>query len=409
MKKSLGDLLRLLLPMGVARRRLLKRLASHVTKEELRDIRYLAKMHKIGLHEERFGAVTFDDQAWPQLTPGVEEKELHDFTKRINVKVKDAIQLACFKGQRSSILSKITGIVAPNIVGFDAIKEAAALQLFAQEPVHILLLGDPGTGKTEILRGMERLAPHAVFGLGSGASKAGLIGSYAGKEFKPGLLVEANDGLALIDELNLLKKEDRAGLYSAMEKGFITYDKRGKHERHDARIRVLATANPKGDKFIGRDIKFLTTQLPFDDALLSRFHLLFLVRKAKGKELEEITRKIVKNDVHELEDGDARFVQEYVTYAEKLSVAFDDTYESMIVNFIEELKRDESNLLVEVGPRTVIGVIRLAKAYARARLSRSTSADDIEAAMKLMKAAFESPYKKKENHEKKERRKSKSV
>lgn len=388
MQKRLIDAFRLLIPFDPKRRRMLRQLGTYLTKRELSDVKYLARLRRVGFYEEGFGASLFPATAWVQLNLAVQDKELQEFVEQINRKVADAAKLEEFKRFKRTAHEKISQLVAPNIVGMETVKQAAALQLFAQEPVHILLLGDPGTGKTEILRSIERLAPHAVFGLGSGASKAGLIGSYEGKEFTPGLLVEADGGWALIDELNLLKKEDRAGLYSAMEKGFVTYDKRGKHERFDARIRVLATANPKGDSFVGKDVKFLRAQLPFDEALLSRFQLLFLIRKAKGKELEEVTRKIVRNDVREIEDADARFVQEYVTYAEKLNVTFDDKYESMIVDYIENLKSHEKESLVEVGPRTVIGVIRMAKAFARARLSRNVTADDLEQAMILMKAAL---------------------
>jgi len=214
------------------------------------------------------------------------------------------------------------------------------------------------------------------------------IGSFDGKEFSPGLLVLANNGTALIDELNLLKKEDVAGLYSAMEKGFVTYDKRGKHEKLDTHIRVLATANPKGDTFIGKDVRFLKSQLPFDDALLSRFQLIFVVRKPDERRFELITRKIARQEVKELPDGDAKFVQRYVEYAETLDVAFENKHESMIVNFVEELRKDEKILITSVSPRLVLGVIRMAKAFARARLSRKTNAEDLEQAMRLMKAAL---------------------
>ncbi len=383
----LRDVARLFLPFGRKRRRLITAFGASVTKRELSDIKFLAKTRKVGFYEENFGGKRCPQVSWPQLTPAVEDAELLSFVRRVNRKAADKAKLTAFRTFRKEALATITKLVAPNIVGLEAEKRAAALQLFAQEPFHILLLGDPGTGKTDILRGVERLAPHAVFGLGSGASKAGLIGSYEGKEFIPGLLVEAHEGVALIDELNLLKKEDRAGLYSAMEKGFVTLDKGGKHEKFDAQVRVLATANPKADRFVGKDLKFLKTQLPFDEALLSRFHLLFLLRKATGKELETITRKIVRNDVRELEDGDARFVKEYVAYAEKLNVAFDDRYESMIVDFIEQAKKRET--LVEVGPRTVIGIIRLAKAFARVRLSRHVSADDVEGSLKLLRETLE--------------------
>ncbi|MBR9692526.1 AAA domain-containing protein [Candidatus Woesearchaeota archaeon] len=388
MKKRLSGLFWSFIPLGPRKGKQLRSLKPVLSKQEYADVRYHARWRSLGFHEDGFGAKVCPTTLWVQLSLGVEDKKLAQFVAGINRKVSDLAKLDAMKTFKKNALATITSLVAPNIVGMEAEKQAAALQLFAQDAFHILLLGDPGTGKTEVLRGIERLAPQSMFGLGSGASKTGLIGMYDGKEFVPGLLVEADEGLALIDELNLMKKEDRAGLYSAMEKGFVTYDKRDKHEKFDARIRVLATANPKADKFLGQDVKFLRAQLPFDSALLTRFHLVFLLRKAKGKELEQITRKIVRNDVRELADGDSRFVKEYVTYAEKLNVVFDDKYESMIVDFIEQLKKEEKNFLVEVGPRTVLGVIRMAKAFARARLSRNVSADDLENAMKLVKASL---------------------
>jgi len=389
MKKSLWNVLRLPFPLGLRKRRLITAMAFALTKHELADVKYLAKLHKVGFSEDGFGARICSEARWPQLNLGVEDEKLASFVSRVNTKVADAAKLDAFRSFRGGALDAIVKLVAPNIEGLEEQKRAATLQLFAQESFHILLIGDPGTGKTEILRSMERLAPHAVFGLGSGTSKAGLIGSYDGNEWIPGLLVQANEGHALIDELNLLKKEDRAGLYSAMEKGFVTYDKKGKHKRFDAQVKILATANPKTDRFVGQDVKFLRTQLPFDQALLTRFHLVYLVRKPSMKELKLITRRIISGGVRELEDSDARFVKEYVAYAEKLNVQFPDKFESMIVDFIEGLKREEGNFLVEVGPRTVLGVIRIAKAHARARLARHVSKVDLEVAMKLIRRSLE--------------------
>jgi DNA replicative helicase MCM subunit Mcm2 (Cdc46/Mcm family) len=390
MRKRLIDAFRMMIPLGPKWQRDIATLSPYLTQKELTDVRYLARLRRVGFHSERLAtsSAVFPDRQWSQLTLAVEDEDLHRFVERVNAKVHDAVLLESFTQFRAVALDRITGLVAPQLVGLDIAKQAAALQLFCQEPIHILLLGDPGTGKTEILRSIGRLAPHAVFGLGSGASKAGLVGMYEGREFHPGLLVQADQGIALIDELNLMKKEDLAGLYSAMEKGFVTYDKRGKHERHDALIRVLATGNPKGDRFVAIDIHSLKAQLPFEEALLSRFHLLFVVRKPTPARFEQIARRIAKQEVVDLPDGDARFVQEYVRHAEKLAVAFDSKYESMVVDFVEGLKRDEKRFLVEVSPRLVIGLIRMAKGFARARLARNTSADDIEGAMRLMKDAL---------------------
>jgi replicative DNA helicase Mcm len=176
---------------------------------------------------------------------------------------------------------KIFSLIAPNIIGLDEVKKAGLIQLFAKDKVHILLLGDPATGKTDILRSIADLAPISSYGLGSGASKAGLTVAVIGKDIAKGLLPMADNGIACIDELNLLKTADRAGLFNAMEKGFITYDKADSHLKIDARIKVFATANPEGERFVGRTIDVIKKQIPFDPALLSRFHLIFLIRNTE--------------------------------------------------------------------------------------------------------------------------------
>ncbi len=385
-RPRLRDLAKLLLPVGARKRRLLDRVRESLSPRDYENVRYYARLRWIGFYEEGFGARALPDASWPQLALAVEDERLQRFVARVNERLAGKAKLAAFTRFAGRAASLLPGLIAPGIIGLEVVKEAVALQLFAREPFHVLLLGDPATGKSEVLRSVEELAPHSVFGLGSGTSRAGLTGMYEGREFKPGLLVQADEGFALIDELNLLKKEDRAGLYSAMEKGFITIDKGGRHERHDARVRVLATANPPGDRFT--PLKSLREQLPFDEALLSRFHLLFLVRKPGVRELGRITKRIVRGESAGVGDGDARFIREYVGYAEKLNVAFDETHESRIVAFIERLKAREDEFIVEVGPRTVIGIIRVAKAYARSRLSRHTNADDVEQAMRLVRGAM---------------------
>ncbi len=379
-----SELARLLLPLSKERRALLQRCAPHCSPRELRHLRFLLKTGRAGSYLTGYDTRLVKEHHWPQFNLATDDPAAKTLLERLNKKIENAEQLALF--QRFARKPHIP--FAPHIIGLDAAKRAAAVQLFATEPLHILLLGDPGTGKTELLRSSEQLAPKAVFGLGSGASKAGLIGMYDGKTFRPGLLVQADEGLALIDELNLLKKDDLAGLYSAMEKGFVTIDKQGQHDRFDARVSILATANPKGDSFIGKDLRFLKTQLPFSTALLSRFHLVFTIRKPRLRELKQIAKGIVRHTTPRLTDGDKAFIRDYVAFARRLNVTLDPKHESLIVEFIERLKQQEKDYLLEVGPRTVIGVIRLAKAFARMRLARKTSSKDLHDAQALIEESF---------------------
>jgi len=259
------------------------------------------------------------------------------------------------------------------------------LQLFATDPVHILLLGDPGTGKTDILRSVSKLHPVTSFGLGSGASKAGLSAAVKGNEIIRGLLPMANGGICCIDELNLMKRTDYAALYSAMEKGFITYDKANKHFQLDAKVRIIATSNPKGDRFVGNILDILKQQIPFDSALLTRFHLVFLIRKPGIERFAKITKKIVQNDKMKVNLKDMEFIKNYVDFAEQVDVEFPKEFEKQVVNFSTELKKDEKKYLVEISPRMVIGLIRIAKAAARMELRKTVKKEDIDKAEEIIK------------------------
>jgi len=177
--------------------------------------------------------------------------------------------------------------------------------------------------------------------------------------------------------LNLLKEENRAALYNAMEKGFITYDKGGHHYKFDARISVIATANPKGDKFTGKNIESLKKQLPFDPALLTRFHLTFLVRKPDAERFREIAKNIIKDRKIRVSRQEIKFVQDYIKKANELGVEIPSRMEQEIVDFVAELKKDEEEYLVEISPRLVVGFVRMAKAAARAELRQKVEKEDI--------------------------------
>lgn len=414
MDKRAIDFFKLLLPLNSKRRTALKIIEKSVSKRELADIKYYLKIGQLGLYNKSLVLKKFFGYLeWPQLILAKKNYKLQKLLEKVNERVENDYFAKQFKSfAKEDVIGKISKYVAPGIIGADIVKKAVASQLFAKEPIHILLLGDPGTGKTDIIRDAAEMSPISSFGLGSGTTGAGLtvtkntnfklnlkkkktvkendseIDEFEEEtEFNLGLLPQANGGLCCIDELNLMQSKDKAGLYSAMEKGFITYDKGGKHETFDAKVKVLATANPQGDKFIGKNLDFLKKQIPFKQALLSRFHLLFIFRKPSEKELINITRKIVNdkkednNDIHE-------FIQLYVNHASLLEVSFDKKLEPMVVNFIEDIKGDEKHFLTEIGPRTVIGIMRFAKAFARAKLKRHVTAEELEAAMKLMKEAL---------------------
>jgi len=366
---------------------------------EIKELEYLLKTHKARFAEADFETSPgfLQSSKYLSLTSNVLNPVVKQKVGELNQEVVEHEKERIFLEFAPSAEEKVLGLIAPNIIGLDEVKKAGLIQLFAKEKSHILLLGDPATGKTDILRSISELAPISSFGLGSGATKAGLTLTVVGKEVVKGILPLANNGVACIDELNLLKNVDRAGLLNAMEKGFITYDKADSHLKLEANVNVFATANPEGDKFIGRTIEVLKKQVPFDSALLSRFHLVFLIRKPGTQEFLKITDNIIKGEKKSISNKDKQFVKEYVAYALKKNAEFDKSLSSLIQGFVSDVKKDEDQFLIEISPRMVIGIMNLARAAARMRLKEKVEREDIIKVLKIFNFAL---YIKKDEREK---------
>ena len=388
MKKSLLDIIKLLLPMGSQKKELITIAYKYLDEQDLSDIKYYLKMDKLFGIKQEYDTTLLETKPWVEFKTHVGDKEVQELIKKVNELIKTSVDEQTFEEFSAVAKEKIPQLIANNIAGLDDEKFATSLALFAKEPMHVLFLGDPGTGKTELLRSAAALSPKSSFGLGSGSSGVGLAAMYKGDELIKGLLPQADKGVACIDELNLMKPQDRASLYNAMEKGFVSYDKGGKHLQIDARVVVLATANPKDDQFVGQGAAILKKQVPFQQALLSRFHLVFIIRRPDKHQLGSIARSIVRKEKQTLKKADLKFVQSYVSAMHTQEVDFPKDFEPMVVNFIEDLHEDENKFLVEVGPRTVVGVIRMTQAYARMQGKTLCEQEDLLEIMRLVKRTY---------------------
>jgi len=133
--------------------------------------------------------------------------------------------------------------IAPTIYGMDIIKEAIVLQLFGGVPktmpdgtrirgdIHILLVGDPGTAKSQLLQYVAKIAPRSIYASGKSSSAAGLTASAVRSDFgegrwtlEAGALVLADLGLVAVDEIDKMRAEDRDALHPAMEQQELCYD-----------------------------------------------------------------------------------------------------------------------------------------------------------------------------------------
>ena len=192
------------------------------------------------------------------------------------------------------IVDKIIASIAPSIYGHTDIKTAVALSLFGgvskeaqgkhkiRGDINILLLGDPGTAKSQVLKYVEKTAHRAVFATGQGASAVGLTASVrrdpltAEWTLEGGALVLADQGTCLIDEFDKMNDQDRTSIHEAMEQQTISISKAGIVTTLQARCAIIAAANPIGGRY-NSTIPF-AQNVELTEPILSRFDILVVVR-----------------------------------------------------------------------------------------------------------------------------------
>ena len=192
------------------------------------------------------------------------------------------------------IVDKIIASIAPSIYGHTDIKTAVALSLFGgvtkeaqgkhkiRGDINILLLGDPGTAKSQVLKYVEKTAHRAVFATGQGASAVGLTASVrrdpltAEWTLEGGALVLADQGTCLIDEFDKMNDQDRTSIHEAMEQQTISISKAGIVTTLQARCGIIAAANPIGGRYNGTVP--LAQNVELTEPILSRFDILCVVR-----------------------------------------------------------------------------------------------------------------------------------
>ncbi|MGC9037100.1 MAG: minichromosome maintenance protein MCM [Candidatus Micrarchaeia archaeon] len=316
------------------------------------------------------------------------------------------------------IFDKLAKSIAPSIYGYDEIKKAIVLQLFGGTPdkrlvdgglirsdIHILLIGDPGTAKTRLLQAVSSIVPKGIYVSGKSVSSAGLTAtaerdelSEGGWTLKAGALVLGSGGTVCIDEFDKISDEDKAGLLEAMESQTISVAKAGIVARFNAKTSILASANPKFGRF-EKNI-YPSEQFDIPPALLSRFDLIFPIADLMDEELD---RNIAKHILVQHEAAGAQLEQveayeqvaappidpellrKYIAYARKnIKPRLLREASDRIANYYIELRKlGLKQGVTPITPRQIEGLVRLAEASAKARLSPVVTSRDADVAISL--------------------------
>ncbi len=305
---------------------------------------------------------------------------------------------------------RLVSSIAPVILGHQSEKEAILLLLAGgnatvlpdgtklRGDINALFVGDPGTGKSEMLKFASQVAPRGLYASGRGTTAAGLSAAVIREKnvlmLEAGVVVLADQGIACIDEFEKMKPEDRTALHEMMEQHTVTIAKGGIYATLNARTAILAACNP----VLGRYNPFQNLienigTLPIP--LLTRFDLIFVFRdQPTPAEDERLATHILA--VHAKKSYAApppiefSLLKKYLAYAKR--IAPDLTREAMarLKDYYLQLRReggtDES---IPPTPRTLEALIRIATARARVMLRNEVTEEDALAAIALMNRMVE--------------------
>jgi replicative DNA helicase Mcm len=327
-------------------------------------------------------------------------------------------------GEHGDPFDILVDSIAPKVKGMDEIKEALVLQLFGGVRVeypdasadrgdsHILLLGDPGTAKSTLLGAVEDIAPRATYASGKGATAAGMTAAAVSDDFgdgkwslEAGALVIANGGIACVDEIDKVTDEAVNSMHEALEEQRVNVNKAGINTTLPAQTALLAAGNPKHGRFDKYDP--IAEQIDLDPALMSRFDLMYMVddepdeqrdpeiidgilqHRQIGAEYTADPGQVDQEDLEKIEPAIPRdALRAYIAHAKSsVTPRMSDDVREHLKEWFTTLRMDNGDsddAAVPVTFRKLEGVVRLAEASARVRLSSRVSMDDIQRAQRLV-------------------------
>ena len=315
------------------------------------------------------------------------------------------------------LFTKIGQSIAPSVYGNEVVKEAVTLMLFGgvrkvlpsgdilRGDSHILLVGDPGIAKSQLLRRLASISPRSAYVSGRGASAAGLTAAAVKEEFggesrwvlEAGALVMADGGVACVDEMDKMNKDDRSGLHEAMESQTISISKAGINATLQCRCALIGAANPKMGRF--DDYVSLGEQIDMPPSLLSRFDLIFIMTdKPNVKTDYDIGRHILK--LHRkgqmlnsgevvLEESmtpyDTETLRKYIAYAKShvFPIGDEQTDTLILDHYVRIRGLSGKDKPITIAPRQLEALVRLSEASARVRLSDHIEIEDVKRALTI--------------------------
>ena len=345
--------------------------------------------------------------------------------------------------KRADVFPLLAESLAPSVFGHSTEKSALLLMLLGgaeknlengthlRGDINLLMLGDPSTAKSQLLRSVLRTAPLAISTTGRGSSGVGLTAAVTtdeetgGKRLEAGAMVLADRGVCCVDEFDKMLDADRVAIHEVMEQQTVTISKAGIHASLNARCAVVAAANPIFGSYNANYPPMWNIAMP--DSLLSRFDLLFIILDKKEPEsdrriCEHVLRQHRRRDVVRNANGmsgvndaeansdkaltsevwvkrmqgmdedrvTAGFLRKYINYAKQRCPApqLSEAAATHISKEYADLRKYQSGIAgrtLPVTARTLETMIRLSSAHAKVHLRNLVTKEDAKFGVSLLK------------------------
>jgi replicative DNA helicase Mcm len=300
--------------------------------------------------------------------------------------------------------------LAPSVYGYEHLKEAIMYLLFGGTAKHfpditirgdmnVLIVGDPGTAKSQLLQYVAKIAPRGLYTSGRGTTAAGLTAAVlrdkaGGMTLEAGALVLADKGVAAIDEMDKMRTEDRVAIHEVMEQHTVSVAKGGIVATLNARTSILAAANPT----LGRYDPYRTVSenISLPVTILSRFDLIFVLRdvpeEVKDAQMTDHILDLHRRGTVPTEAPiESELFRKYVSYSKNIKPTLTQDALDCLKDFYLRMRSasETEGTPVAITARQLESLVRISEARARIALRDKVTLEDAESAIEIMKISLE--------------------